>query len=100
MASSISERCQSCISRLKSISSVVVDHPEQACRVNPEQARDNLERLSLWMGNIGACHSPKSPLSLESRLSDEGEVLDHIHELLEDLAEVAGERMYPCRSNP
>lgn len=95
MAASISERCRSCISSLKSVCSAAVDQPEQARRINLEQAKDNLERLSLWMGNIGARHAPKSPLSLESRLRNDGELLGYIHELLGDLAEVAGERTYP-----
>jgi hypothetical protein len=98
MAPSISEQCRSCALMLDKISSAAADQRDSARRVNPEQAKDQLDRLSLWMGNIGALHSPESSLSVESRLSDEAEILDRIKELLNDLAEVAGERTIPSCS--
>ncbi|KAG9250111.1 uncharacterized protein F5Z01DRAFT_428247 [Emericellopsis atlantica] len=93
MSASVSERCRRCVSILKSISSAAVDQSEQNHHIiiNHKEVEDNLERLSLWTGNIGALHGPQSSLSLESRLQDEKKVLDLILDLLEDLAEVAGE---------
>ena len=92
MAASVSEQCRACITTLKTIVSTLSNPIRQNGQVRHEQASDELERLSLWIGNIGALHQPESPMSLESRLCEAGDVLAHILELLGDLGEVARER--------
>jgi len=88
------ERCHSCIASLKAIRSVLSSSSSKS-HLSPGQVNEELERLSLWMGNIGALHEPGSPLSMESRLREAQDVLSHIQKLLRDVDEVAGERKYP-----
>lgn len=92
MPASVSEQCRSTLGLLKKISSEGWQaenlHEEAKC----QRANEELERLGLWAGNIGALHPPESPLSIEARLKEAPDVLAHIKELLEDLTEVAGER--------
>lgn len=76
---------------LKTIVSSLSDPGRQKSRVHHEQVNDELERFSLWMGNIGALHRPDSSMSLESRLREANDVLTHILELLDDLNEITGE---------
>lgn len=92
MVASVSEQCQACITTLKTIVSTLSDPDRQKGRVHHEQVNDELEKFSLWMGNIGALHRPESSLSLESRLCEANDVLTHTLELLDDLNEVAGGR--------
>jgi hypothetical protein len=89
---SVSEHCRASITALKSIISTLFDPDRQNGRVHHEQVSDELERLSLWMGNIGALHRPEHPMSLESRLREANDVLIHILELLDNLHNAAGER--------
>ncbi|ERF76351.1 hypothetical protein EPUS_09435 [Endocarpon pusillum Z07020] len=91
MVASASEQCRTCITTLKTIVSTLSNPDRQKGRVHHEQINDELERFSLWMGNIGALHLPESSMSLESRLREANDVLTHILELLDDLNEVAGE---------
>jgi hypothetical protein len=63
----------------------------KAC-ISSGQVKEELERLSLWVGNIGALHEPESPLSMESRLVEAQDVLSHILGLLEDIDDVACDR--------
>ncbi|KAF7509478.1 hypothetical protein GJ744_008041 [Endocarpon pusillum] len=91
MVASVSGRCRACITTLKTIVSTLSDPARQKGRVHLEQVNDELERFSLWMGNIGALHLPESSMSLESRLREANDVLTHILELLDDLNEVARE---------
>ncbi|USP72745.1 hypothetical protein yc1106_00019 [Curvularia clavata] len=88
---SVSERCQACIMALKTIMSTLFNPDRYNDQVNHEQLNDELERFSLWIGNIGAMHQPESSMSLESRLCGAGDVLTHILELLDNLNEVAKE---------
>lgn len=67
-------------------------------RVRHEQVNDELERFSLWMGNIGSSHGPESSMSLESRLHEANDILTHILELLDGLNVVAAERTWVCSS--
>ncbi|KAF2193836.1 hypothetical protein K469DRAFT_712676 [Zopfia rhizophila CBS 207.26] len=93
MVVSVLERCRACITTLKTIVSTLSDPDRQKGRVHHNQVNDELERFSLWMGNIGALHRPESSMSLESRLREADDVLIHILELLDDMNEVAGELM-------
>ncbi|KAJ4340558.1 hypothetical protein N0V95_007482 [Ascochyta clinopodiicola] len=88
---SASARRQSCIKILKSIRLAITDSGKQDSLTSREQVDEELGRMSLWIGNIGAMHAPSSPMSLESRLRDGQDILDHILTLLSDLHEVAGE---------
>lgn len=92
MVASVSEQCRSCITNLKAIILNLSDPDKQKGRVRREQVNDELERFSLWTGNIGAIHLPESPMSLESRLCEVNDVLTHVLELLNDLNETTGER--------
>ncbi|KAF1993823.1 hypothetical protein P154DRAFT_49837 [Amniculicola lignicola CBS 123094] len=87
--SSISEKCRSCISTLKAINSA--SNARQDLAVDSDQVNEELDRFSLWIGNIGALHRPNSSLSLETRLLNADDVLLHITELLDDLQEVTNE---------
>jgi hypothetical protein len=100
MVASVSEQCRACVTTLKTIVSSLSDPDRQRRRVHHELVNDELERFSLWMGNIGALHLPGSPMSLESRLREASDVLTHILELLDDLNEVAGERGSATSSMP
>lgn len=101
MMASISEQSQACIDTLKTIVSILSDQNEQNGHVHHGQINDELERLPLWVGNIGALHRPDSPLSVESRLYEARDVLTHVLELLQDLNEVVREGLptvYACRA--
>ena len=100
MVASVSKQCRDCIKTLKTIVSPPSDPDRQKSRVHHEQVNDELERFSLWMGNIGALHRPESSMSLESRLREANDVLTHILELLDDLNEVARERGSAASSMP
>ncbi|KAF2808968.1 uncharacterized protein BDZ99DRAFT_343877, partial [Mytilinidion resinicola] len=91
MVAPVSEQCRSCIKDLKTIISTLSNPSKQKGRVHHEQVNDELERFSLWIGNIGAIHPPESPMSLESRLCEANDVLTHIIDLLNDLNEITGE---------
>jgi hypothetical protein len=98
MAISASALCLACIQNLKTIGSALSHPNRQNSRIYREQVDDELERFSLWVGNIGAMHVPKSPMSLESRLSDAYDILAHVMALLNDLNEVTGECGLPGSS--
>ncbi|KAH7130070.1 hypothetical protein B0J11DRAFT_419470, partial [Dendryphion nanum] len=89
MPDSVAARSRKCRDKLSLIIDSLSSPSQGPRRISYEQVIDELARFSLWMGNIGALHLPKSPLSLESRLSEADEVLSHVHDLLEDLYEVA-----------
>lgn len=92
MAESVSDQCRSSLNTLQSIVSFFAGPDGQKGAVDEKQVVDELERFSLWIGNIGATHRPQSPLSLESRLREAPDVFEFVSRLLEDLAEVAKER--------
>jgi len=92
MVASVSEQCRACITTLKTIVSTLSNTNRQKGHIHHEQVNDELERFSLWVGNIGAIHSPESPMSLESRLCGANDIFTHVLELLNDLSEVTGER--------
>ncbi|KAF1948434.1 hypothetical protein CC80DRAFT_431567 [Byssothecium circinans] len=91
MGASVSEQCRTCITILKTIVSTLSDPNKHKGRIHHEQVNDELERFSLWIGNIGAMHFPESPMSLESRLCEANDISTHVLELLNDLNEVTGE---------
>ena len=93
MATSASEQCQTYITTMKTILSSLSNSDAQKGHIQTEQVNDELERFSLWMGNIGARHIPASSMSLESRLREASDILAYVLELLDDLNEVARERM-------
>ncbi|KAF2130671.1 hypothetical protein P153DRAFT_338722 [Dothidotthia symphoricarpi CBS 119687] len=82
---SVSVYCRDCIHALKTIVLTLSDPSRPKGRISHERINDELEKFSLWMGNIGALHRPESPVSLESRLCDAGDVLTYVLELLDDL---------------
>lgn len=90
MASPVSDECRACIERLRSVV-VNLSNSAKPQRLSKNQVNDELERFSLWVGNIGALHPPDSPLSIESRLREAEDVLSHILELLDNLNEVTHE---------
>jgi hypothetical protein len=92
MDTSVSARCRTCITTLKSIVSTLSHLNRQKNQLHHGQVNDELERFTLWVGNIGAIHPPESTLSLESRLLDSSDVLAHVLESLEDMNEAAEER--------
>lgn len=92
MVASVSAQCRACITTLKTIISTLSDPSRQKGRIYHKQVIDELERFSLWMGNIGTLHRPESSMSLESRLREASDVLTHILELLDDLKVAAQER--------
>ncbi|KAL9093228.1 MAG: hypothetical protein Q9159_000405 [Coniocarpon cinnabarinum] len=91
MVESVSSQCQGCIKALKAIVSALCDLGRQKRRIHDKQVDNELERFSLWIGNIGAIHLPESPLSLESRLCDAEDILNHVLELLNNLYDVTQE---------
>ncbi len=92
MASTASEKCRSCVTTLKSIIDALDEPDHQDGRVRGAQVKNELERFSLWIGNIGALHRAESSMSLETRLREASDVLSHILGLLDDLNETASER--------
>lgn len=91
MVTSVSEESQSCIGALKTIVSILANSNSQKTLTHHGRFNDELERFSLWAGNIGALHRPESPMSVESRLHEVRDVLTHVLELLQDLNEVVRE---------
>lgn len=91
MKLSVSEQCRSCLVTLQEVISILSQPDHIDGRVKPAQVNEELERFSLFIGNIGALHRPESPMSMESRLHEADDVLTYILGLLADLNEVAGE---------
>lgn len=88
----VSTQSRECISILRSILSALSESTEHAKHTSREQIDDDSERFSLWVGNIGALHPPASPLSLESRLRYNLDLLEYTSELLNDFSDVSTER--------
>ncbi|PVH96841.1 hypothetical protein DM02DRAFT_686847 [Periconia macrospinosa] len=88
MSVSVAEQCRECLTNFTAVASSLAEPDRKPSRVHPRQVKDELDRFSLWIGNIGALHPPMSSMSLESRLREAEEVLSHIQDLLEDLQEV------------
>ncbi|KAI0542939.1 hypothetical protein GGR58DRAFT_496404 [Xylaria digitata] len=89
MARPVSEQCQSCITTLKKIVSILSASKNQEGQVHHDQVNNELERLCLWAGNIRALYVPESPLSLESRLQEASDILIHVKEMLANFQEAA-----------
>ncbi|KLJ12440.1 hypothetical protein EMPG_12517 [Blastomyces silverae] len=90
MSPSVLEKCRYCITTLQTVVTTLAEPNHQNGRIR-DQVNDQLERFSLWTGNIGTLHRPDSPMSLETRLSEAGDVLSYVLNLLDDLSEVTGE---------
>lgn len=90
----IAAQCHVCIRIFRTVTSSDTDVGGSTNTRLRNVVDDELERFSLWIGNIGALHPPGSPLSLESRLRDGQDLLDYASTLLDDLEEVANEREY------
>ncbi|PGG95723.1 hypothetical protein GX51_08146 [Blastomyces parvus] len=90
MSPSVLEKCRYCITTLKTVVTTLAEPNHQNGPIG-DQVNDQLERFSLWTGNIGALHRPDSPMSLEARLSEAGDVLSYVLNLLDDLSEVTSE---------
>ncbi|KAF2119218.1 hypothetical protein BDV96DRAFT_642256 [Lophiotrema nucula] len=91
MSQSVSERCRVGIGHLKAIATALSSARRQGGPVGFDRVNDELERFTLWIGNIGALHHPDSPLSLEARLREAEDILTYVLELLEELTDVAGD---------
>ncbi|KAH7086082.1 hypothetical protein BKA63DRAFT_368255, partial [Paraphoma chrysanthemicola] len=91
MPTPVATACSSCITTLKSVITELSNRHESRSRISTGQVSEEVGRLALWAGNIGALQAPRSPLSLESRLRHEEDILSHVLELLEDLSEAVGE---------
>lgn len=90
-----SGKCLDCISSFRAAIATLEergDDKEHLLLI--DKTRDELDRFTLWAGNIGALNVPTSPLSLEHRLRDAKDILTHILELLDDLQEATSDRMY------
>ena len=94
MAATVSAQCHNIIEILQSVISFLTVGGEPSSQIDQKQVVDELERFSLWVGNIGATHRAESLLSLESRLREASDVLEFVSQLLEDLTEVAAEREF------
>jgi hypothetical protein len=82
--SSVSERCQSAVAALQSLSTV----DEREAQGIQNAIIDQLTRLRLFCGNIGAFQPQKSRLSVESRLQDAEDVLQLMLRLMDTLQRV------------
>jgi pentatricopeptide repeat protein len=91
MALSVSDQCRSCIVTLQEITSILAQTHHGDRHVTHAQVSEELDRFSLFIGNIGALHRPESPMSIESRLQEANDVLTHILSLLNDLNDVSRE---------
>jgi len=91
MTLSVSEQCRSCLSTLQKVTLILSKAHHTDGQVNHALVNEELDRFSLFVGNIGALHPPESSMSIESRLHEAHDVLTHIFGLLADLVEVAGE---------
>ncbi|XP_014550402.1 hypothetical protein COCVIDRAFT_51766, partial [Bipolaris victoriae FI3] len=88
MTFSVSDQCRSCIAILHEVISALAQPDRNSNNVRNLRMREELDRFSLFVGNIGALHRPESPMSIESRLQGANDVLTHILGLLDDLKEV------------
>ena len=88
----IAAQCHVCIKAFRIITSSGADDDRKTNRTLRNAVDNELERFSLWIGNIGALHPPESSLSLEMRLRDGPDLLNYASTLLEDLEEVVNER--------
>ena len=93
MSGTVAERSHVCLQNLRTIIDALASPDRTPGRVLHQQVVDELERFSLWIGNIGALNPPQSSLSLEYRLQEADDVLSHIYDLLDDLDEVTQQRM-------
>ncbi|KAF2128932.1 hypothetical protein P153DRAFT_252351, partial [Dothidotthia symphoricarpi CBS 119687] len=91
MTLSVSEQCRSCLINLQEIISILSQPDRNDGHIKDTQVVEELERFSLFVGNIGALHRPESSMSIESRLHEANGVLTHVSGLLGDLDEVVAE---------
>ena len=91
MASSMSERCRACVRKLREVISALANPRSTNEHVKQAQVNEELDRFILFVGNIGGFHESESPLSVDSRLREAKDVLDHIFCLLDDVVEAAEE---------
>jgi ankyrin repeat protein len=91
MTLSVSDQCNSCLVTLQKVISILSKPDQNDGRIKYDQVCEELDRFSLFTGNIGALHRPESPMSVEFRLREANDVLIHILRLLADLNEVAEE---------
>jgi hypothetical protein len=91
MTLSVSDQCYSCLVTLQEVTSILSQPDHNEGCVKYAQVCEELDRFSLFIGNIGALHQPDSSMSIESRLEEAHDVLTHILGLLADLNEVVAE---------
>ncbi|KAF7673029.1 hypothetical protein GT037_008980 [Alternaria burnsii] len=89
MTPSISDHCRDCVKNLQRVISTLSQSDCRDDLIKKNEVNDDLDRLNLFIGDIGGLHSPESPMSVESRLSGAKDVLTHISSLLGDLNEAA-----------
>jgi hypothetical protein len=85
MTLSVSDQCRSCLVTFQEIISILSQPDHLDGHVKYTQVSEELDRFSLFVGNIGALHQPESSMSIESRLREVEDVLTHILSLLADL---------------
>jgi tetratricopeptide (TPR) repeat protein len=91
MTLSVSDQCRSCLATLQEVMSILSQPNHNDGFITHAQVSEELDRFSLFIGNIGALHRPDSSMSIESRLQEANDVLTHIVGLLTDLEEAAAE---------
>ncbi|KAI4945160.1 hypothetical protein J4E91_008137 [Alternaria rosae] len=91
MTSSMSERCRACVRKLREVIFALANPGSTDEHAKQAQVNEELDRFILFVGNIGGFHKPESPLSVDSRLREAEDVLDHIFCLLDDVVEAAEE---------
>ena len=87
----MSERCRACVRNLRDVISALSKPGTTDEHIKQAQVNEELDRFILFVGNIGGFHDPESPMSVESRLREAKDVLNHILCLLDDLNEAAEE---------
>lgn len=88
---SVAEQCRSCIVTLREVVSTLTKINRTDSCIKDSNINEQLERFSIFVGNIGALHTPESPLSVEARLREASDVLLHISSLLNALNDIASE---------
>ena len=74
----MSERCRASVKKLREVISALANSRSTDEHVKQAHVNEELDSFILFVGNIGGFHQPESPLSVDSRLREAQDVLDHI----------------------